>query len=91
MGGFRPGPLAVVSPGRGAGGPAGPGPRPSGVLELGVMQRKPLTQIRAAFQRRTQCAECQTPTAMKWLYRDNYLCPGCFHNHLRLDHESDLY
>ena len=53
--------------------------------------RKLLTQIRAAFQRRTQCAECQTPTAMKWRYRDNYLCPGCFHNHLRLDHESDLY
>ena len=66
MGRFRPGPLAVVSPGRGTSGPAGPGPRPSGVLELGVMQRKLLTQIR-------------------------YLCPGCFHNHLRLDHESDLY
>ena len=36
MGGFRPGPLAVVSPGRGTSGPAGPGPRASGVLELGA-------------------------------------------------------
>ena len=53
--------------------------------------RKLLTRIRAAFQRRTQCAECQTQAAMKWRCRGSHLCPGCFHNHLRLDHESDLY
>ena len=56
-----------------------------------IVMRKLLTRVRAAFQRRTRCAECQTPAAKKWRYWDSHLCPGCFHKHLRLDHESDLY